>query len=33
VRKYLAESEEHRETWKGYVSRLKVIIDGGKTLE
>jgi hypothetical protein len=28
VKRYLAESEEHRKTWKGYVDRLKIIVDG-----
>lgn len=32
VQKYLAESEEHKETWKGYVDRLRVVIDGGEPL-
>jgi predicted oxidoreductase len=31
VQTYLAESEEHRETWKGYVDRLKIVIEGSET--
>ncbi|KIN05438.1 hypothetical protein OIDMADRAFT_115059 [Oidiodendron maius Zn] len=32
VERYLAESKEHREKWKGFVDRLRVVIDGGETL-
>ena len=32
VQRYLAESEEHRDTWKGYAERLTAITDGGETL-
>jgi diketogulonate reductase-like aldo/keto reductase len=32
VQRYLAESEEHRQTWKGYVDRFKAIVDGGEDL-
>ena len=28
VRNYVAESEEHRKTWEGYVYYLKTIVDG-----
>ena len=32
VERYLAESKEHREKWKGFIDRLRVIIDGGEML-
>jgi diketogulonate reductase-like aldo/keto reductase len=32
VQRYLSESEEHREIWKCYVYRFKVITDGIETL-
>ena len=31
VQKYPEESEEHKETWKGYVDRFRAITDGGET--
>ncbi|CZR55544.1 uncharacterized protein PAC_05432 [Phialocephala subalpina] len=30
VQRYLAESEEHKETWEGYVDRLRAVIDGSE---
>ena len=32
VERYLAESKEHREKWKGFIDRLRIIIDGGEML-
>ncbi|KAE9379986.1 Aldo/keto reductase [Stipitochalara longipes BDJ] len=31
VQRYIAESEEHKETWQGYVESLKAIVDGAET--
>ena len=30
--RYLPEGEEHMKIWKGYVDRLRVVIDGNETL-
>jgi hypothetical protein len=32
VQRYLAESEEHKDTWKGYAERVRAITDGFETL-
>lgn len=32
VQRYLAESEEHRERWRGFVDYLRTVVDGGKKL-